>query len=408
MKNFTNLFVFSAVLILCGAAAAQAQSVVSGTVTDLSDNTSLPGVNVVVKGSTTGTVTDVDGNYQVDVPSDDAVLVFSSVGYATEEVTVGSQRTIDMNLAPDITSLQEVVVTSFGIEQEKQALGYAVQELQSEEITQAQQPNVVNALQGRVAGVQITNSGGAPGMSSRIIVRGLTSINPGADNQPLFVVDGVPIDNSTVEVGTGNTPRGLSNRAADLNPNDIESLNVLKGAAATALYGVRAANGAVIITTKKGQAGGVKVNLSSSFGVEGINRYPDFQEAYGQGFSGEYDPESFWPSWGAPIAAVQQVEPDHRYYDNTRNVMQTGWQLDNALSISGGNENATFYASLANLQQEGVIPFSGWNRTSAKLSGTAGLTNKLQLTGSINYVNSGGDRVPHDRIMETLMYWANT
>ena len=407
MKTCTHL-VLSMLLTLGLAATLRAQSTVSGQVTDLAEGIVLPGVNVLVKGTSTGTVTDIDGNYQITVPGDDATLVFSSVGYSAEEVPVGNQNTVNVALAPDIQSLQEVVVTSFGIEQEKQALGYAVQELQAQEITQTQQPNLVNALQGRVAGVQITNAGGAPGMSSRIIIRGLTSISPDSDNQPLFVVDGVPIDNSTVEAGGGNTPRGLSNRVADLNPNDIESLNVLKGAAATALYGVRAANGAVIITTKKGEAGGVKVDLSSSFGVEAINQYPDFQEAYGQGFSGEYDPESFWPSWGAPISAVQVVDPEHRYYDNTRNVMQTGLQFDNTLSISGGNENATFYASIANLQQQGVIPFSGWNRTSAKLSGSAGLAEKLQLTGSINYINSGGDRVPHDRIMETLMYWANT
>ena len=403
---FLSCLATAFILTTIMATTARAQSEVSGQITDLSDDASLPGVNVVVKGTTIGTVTDIDGNYRINVPGSDAVLVFSSVGYETEEVTVGTQSVIDLALSPDIQALQEVVVTSFGIKQEKQALGYSVQELQAKEITQTEQPNLVNALQGRVAGVQITNSGGAPGMSSRIVIRGLTSL--GGENQPLFVVDGVPISNETEEVGTGNTPRGLSNRAADLNPNDIESVNVLKGAAATALYGVRAANGAVIITTKKGQAGAVKVNLSSSFGVEEINKYPEFQEVYGQGFSGVYDPESFWPSWGAPIEAVQLVDPDHRYYDNTRNVMETGWKLDNTLSISGGNENATFYASLANLQQEGVIPFSGWDRTSAKLSGSAAIADKLQLTGSINYINSGGNRVPHDRIMETLMYWSVT
>src|SRR5690606_21487817 len=139
--------------------------------------------------------------------------------------------------------------TSFGIEQEKKSLGYAVQEINAEDITQTHNPNIVSALQGQAAGVQITNSGGAPGQSARIIIRGINSLDPNSDNQPLFVIDGVPIDNSTVE--SGNTPRGLTNRAADLNPNNIESLNVLKGAAATALYGVRAANGAIIITTKK-------------------------------------------------------------------------------------------------------------------------------------------------------------
>ncbi len=408
MKNFFCLFIF--MLGLCCfsiTARAQSQSI-SGKVTDVTDNSPLPGVNIVAKGTTTGTVTDVEGNYSLSVPANIETLVFSSVGYTSEEVNIGNRTEINVELTPDVQSLQEVVVTSFGIEQEKQALGYAVQELQAQEITQTKQPNLVNALQGRVAGVQITNSGGAPGMSSRIVIRGITSLDPMADNQPLFVVDGVPIDNSTIEATTGNTPRGLSNRAADINPNDIESVNVLKGAAATALYGVRAANGAIIITTKKGKAGEVKVNYSGTIGFDEINRYPDFQEQYGQGFSGEYDPVSFWPSWGAPVPAVQVIEPAHQYYDNTRNVMQTGSQLDNTVSVSGGNEAATFYTSFSNLQQKGVIPFSNWERTSAKLSGTANVGDKFNLSGSINYINSGGNRVPHDRIMETLMYWAFT
>lgn len=394
------------ILCLSGNMVMAQSRTVSGKVTSLETGESLPGVNILVQGSTTGTVTDVDGNYRISVPSEEAILTFSFIGYQSEEVPVNGRSTVDVQLSPSTEQLSEVVVTSFGIEQEKQALGYAVQELQSQEITETKQPNLVNALQGRVAGVQITNSGGAPGMSSRIIIRGLTSLNPNADNQPLFVVDGVPIDNSTVE--SPGTPRGASNRVADLNPNDIESVNILKGAAATALYGVRAANGAVIITTKKGQAGDVKVNISSSVGFEEINKYPEFQEQYGQGFSGDFDPSSFWPSWGAPIPAVQVIEPEHRYYNNTRNLMRTGTHLDNTVSVSGGNENTTFYSSISNLQQKGVIPFSNWDRTSAKLSGKVGMGNKFDLTGSINYIKSGGNRVPHDRIMERLMYWSFT
>jgi TonB-linked SusC/RagA family outer membrane protein len=378
---------------------------VSGKVTALETGEALPGVNILVQGTSTGTVTDVDGNYRLSVASD-AVLSFSFIGYETERVPVNGRSTIDVELAPGLAQLSEIVVTSFGIEQEKQSLGYAVQELQPEEITETKQPNLVNALQGRVAGVQITNSGGAPGMSSRIIIRGINSLNPGADNQPLFVVDGVPIDNSTVE--SDGTPRGASNRVADLNPNDIESLNVLKGAAATALYGVRAANGAVIITTKKGKAGDLRVNISSSLGFEEVNKFPDFQEVYGQGFSGAFQPTSFWPSWGAPVPAAQVIDPEHRYYANTENLMGTGQQLENTVSVSGGNDNATFYSSISNLQQDGVIPFSDWNRTSAKLSGQVGTGSKFSLTGSINYINSGGNRVPHDRVMERLQYWANT
>jgi TonB-linked SusC/RagA family outer membrane protein len=254
--------------------------------------------------------------------------------------------------------------------------------------------------------VQVTNSGGAPGQSARIIIRGINSLDPGADNQPLFVVDGVPVDNSTIE--SSGTPRGLSNRMADVNPNDIESMSVLKGAAATALYGVRAANGAVIITTKKGKAGQIRVNYSGSVGFEELNRLPKLQDQYGQGFSGEYQPDSFWPSWGAPISEVQQTVPDHMYQDNWNRAFNTGVQIDNSVSISGGNETATFYGSIGNLTQDGIIPFSTWDRTTAKLSGSVKASEKFDFSGSINFSNSGGNRVPHDRFMERMMYWSET
>ncbi len=382
-------------------------STVSGKIT-AEDGNALPGVSVQIKDTSIGTVTDLDGRYALEVPADAAALIFSFIGYESAEVEIGARTVIDYQLYPDIQQLGEIVITALGIEQEKRSLGYSVDELQGQEITRTKQPNVVSALQGQVSGVQITNSGGAPGMSSRILIRGVTSLDPNKDNQPLFVVDGVPIDNTTVPETSGNTPRGMSNRAADLNPNDIESISILKGAAATALYGVRAGNGAVIITTKKGKRGKVSVNVSSSVGFDQINKYPDFQDNFGQGFSGDYSNDSFWPSWGAPIEAGQIVDPEYVYYNNAENVMQTGKQFDNYVSVSGGNEKATFFGSLSNFQQDGVIPFSTWDRTSAKLSGTITLNDKFNFSGSLNYINSGGDRVPHDRIMETLMYWAVT
>ncbi len=333
------------------------QKTIQGTVTAASDNTPLPGVNVVVKGTNSGTVSDFDGKYSIET-QDDVTLIFSSIGFESKEIMVDSRSTIDVSLTETTEGLDEVVVTSFGIEQEKKALGYAVQEINAEEITKTKQQNVVSALQGKVAGVQITNSGGAPGQSARIIIRGINSLDPNADNQPLFVVDGVPIDNSTVE--SAGTPRGLSNRAADINPNDIESMNVLKGAAATALYGVRAANGAVVITTKKGEAGQVRININSSVGFDEINQYPEFQKVYGQGFSGVYDPNSFWPNWGPSMDEIQKIDPSARFYDIWRDAFRTGVQTDNSISVSGGNEKATFYGSLGRLEHEGIIPFSDW------------------------------------------------
>lgn len=185
-------------------------------------------------------------------------------------------------------------------------------------------------------------------------------------------------------------------------------MSVLKGAAATALYGVRAANGAVIITTKKGKAGQVNINVNTSVGFEELNRLPELQDQYGQGFSGEYDPTSFWPSWGAPISEVAASEPGHKYQDNWNRAFDTGVQTDHSISVSGGSENATFYGSFGRFDQKGIIPFSDWARTSAKISGNVKLNEKFDFNGSINYTNSGGNRVPHDRFMERMMYWAET
>ena len=254
-KNYAMSLLF--LLGFLGSIPLYAQQTVKGKVTSKEDGESLPGASILIQGTNTGTVTDIDGFYSLEVPNEDAVLVFSFIGFDSKSLPVGSATTLDVVLAASASSLDEIIVTAFGISQEKKSLGYAAQSIDAEAITATKQPNIVNALQGQVAGVQVTNSGGAPGQSARIIIRGINSLDPSADNQPLFVVDGVPVDNSTVE-STG-TPRGMTNRIADINPNDIETMSVLKGAAATALYGVRAANGAVIITTKKGKAGEAQI-----------------------------------------------------------------------------------------------------------------------------------------------------
>lgn len=398
-----TLFVFVFFLV----AAVHAQEVtISGKVTTEDNDSPLPGVSVLLQGTSTGSVTNLDGMYSIDVPDGEGTLVFSYLGFVTQSVPINGRTTIDLSLAEDVSELGEVVVTAFDIDQSAKSLGYAAQVVDAGEITKTKQTNVVSALQGQVAGVQITNAGGAPGQSARIVIRGVNSLDPSANNQPLFVVDGVPIDNSTTE--SVNTPRGMTNRAADINPNDIESISVLKGAAATALYGVRAANGAVIIRTKRGKAGEVRVDINSSIGFETLNRLPKLQDQYGQGFSGEYDPSSFWPSWGAPISEVAQTVEGHKYQDNWNRAFDTGVKIDNSVSISGGSEKATFYGSFGRLDQDGIMPFSSWERTTAKLSGTVTASEKFNFGGSINYTNSGGNRVPHDRFMERMMYWAET
>ena len=398
-------YIFVPFLMICLLAfPAIAQQQISGKVTSAEDGLPLPGVSILLQGTKTGAVTDIDGNYSIGVPGPNAVLIFSFIGYQDKNVPVGNNSTLDVTLLVETSQLDEVIVTAFGISQEKKSLGYSAQNINADEIIKSKQPNVVNALQGQVAGVQVTNSGGAPGQSARIIIRGINSLDPSADNQPLFVVDGVPVDNSTVE--SSGTPRGMSNRMADINPNDVESMSVLKGAAATALYGVRAANGAVIITTKKGKSGEIRVDFNSSLGFDKLVKTSDFQDQYGQGFSGVRNDDDFWPAWGANIA--EENDPTYVYQDNWKRAFDTGIQFDNSLSVSGGNEKATFYGSFGRLDQNGIIPFSTWDRTSAKLSGTVTASEKFNFSASMSYSNSGGNRVPHDRFLERMMYWSET
>lgn len=401
-KNYAMTLLF--LLGFLASVPLYAQQTVKGKVTAQEDGEPLPGASILIQGTSTGTVTDIDGNYSIEVPNANTVLVFSFIGFDSKSLTVGSATTLDVVLATSASDLDEFIVTAFGISQEKKSLGYAAQSIDSEAITATKQTNVVNALQGQVAGVQVTNSGGAPGQSARIIIRGINSLDPSADNQPLFIVDGVPVDNSTVE--SAGTPRGMTNRIADINPNDIESMSVLKGAAATALYGVRAANGAVIITTKKGKAGQVQVNFSSSYGIDELVKKPEFQDQFGQGFSGAREENSFWPAWGASYA--EENDPNYVYQDNWSKAFNTGSTFENNLSVSGGNEKATFYGSFGRLDQDGIIPFSNWARTTAKLSGTVTASEKFNFSGSINYSNSGGNRVPHDRFLERMMYWSES
>ena len=305
------------VLILALPGLVMAQKIVTGSVTAEEDGTPIPGVNVLVKGTAVGTVTDIDGNYQISVPDERGVLVFSFIGLATEEVVIGAQSVIDMVMTADIKQLTEIVVTAVGIESSKAALGYSIQSVESDEIVNARETNLINSLNSKVAGVQVVSASGSPGASALIRIRGNTSIS--RSNQPLFVVDGVPIDNSAM--GNGVDGVDNSNRAIDLNPHDVASLTVLKGPAATALYGIRAANGAIIITTKKGSKG-VKVDFSSAYTANQVNRLPERQTTYAQGrpiggvptWRGPDTGEGF--SWGP---AISELEFDGSEYDYDMN-----------------------------------------------------------------------------------------
>jgi TonB-linked SusC/RagA family outer membrane protein len=379
-----------------------------GRVTADGDASPLPGVNVSVKGTATGTQTDSDGQYRLQIPSANAVLVFSSIGYESQEITPGNRSSLDVVLKQDNKQLNEVVVTALGIGRQKKDLGYATQSVDAAQITQNRQTNVVNALQGKVAGVTITSTGGAPGQGARILIRGINSLDVSRDNQPLFVVDGIFLDNSTSTIGSGASLRGASNRAADLNPDDIETINILKGGAATALYGLRGANGVVVVTTKSGKAGAFRANVSSTFGIENVNKFPEVQDKYTIGFGGVYNPQDFFPSWGPTVEEAIKIDPTHpqKLYNHFRDAYKTGKQYQNNLSFSGGTDKVTFLTSIGHLHHEGVIPFTNFDKLSVRLNTNVKISSKFSVNSTLNYINSGGDRYNADRFNESLSYWS--
>jgi len=415
MKNILRLC--GVVLCVLGVSlqSAWAQRTVTGKVTDKETGGRLAGVRVQVKGTRVGSVSDAQGSYKIDVPSDGQVLVFTYVGYAKKEVTIGDQTAVNVALEIDARSLDDVVVTAFGVKQEKKALGYAVQEISSGEIKNANTPNVVSALQGRVAGVTITNSGGAVGGGSQILIRGISSLSPDGDNQPLFIVDGIPISNATqagnVQPSAGsnaiagsNEQFAFTNRAADINPDDIESINILKGPAATALYGLRAANGVVIITTKRGIAGKTLITFSSTVTVDEVGKTPTVQNRWGQGGGADTLDRrtNFW-SFGLPRA----LNPNDPFFDNYRSFFRTGTRFDQNLTVSGGNANTKYFVSASRMDQTGIVPGTDFQRSTVSLRGSTDFDEKFSVSASINYSNSGGTRPNNgDRsIFSALNFW---
>lgn len=419
MKLKLQVALTMALLFISQLTFAQAK-VVSGTVIASDTNEPLPGVSVVIQGTTTGTVTDLDGKYHIEVPNNDAVLIYSYIGMNTQTFNVGGQTTIDVMLEAGI-DLDEFVVTAMGITREKKSLGYATQEVDPNEIVDAREANVVNSLQGRVAGVQVNSSGGGVGASSRITIRGNASF--GANNQPLFVVDGIPMDNSNFSSktslgtqGTDNDIEGIAdfgNAISDLNPDDIESMNVLKGAAATSLYGSRAQNGVIIITTKNGKGllkgkKGMGVSFGTSYSWDTPLRLPDFQNKYGQGGygaigeNGSTDYVGVDESWGRELDAGNTAtdylgrtdQPWVSRPDNVNNFFQTGSTFQNNLSIAGGNEFGSLRLSWSGMKQKGIIPNTELKKNTVALSGTYNLTPSFRVTGKISYYRTDGNNRP--------------
>ncbi len=406
------LFAFQAVL---------AQRTITGTVANAEDGSAIPGVSVVVKGTTIGVTTDLAGKYQLSVPANARVLVFSFVGMKTSEVAIENQSVINVRLNPDVLDIEGVVVTAIGIKREAKALGYSIQAVGGEELTKSSNTNMVNSLSGKVAGVQVTSSTGAAGGSSFLVVRGMSSIT--GNNQPLFVVDGIPIDNSQLATETLTAGVAYSNRAMDINPSDIESLSVLKGGAATALYGLRAANGVVIITTKKGAATpGKKLNISvnSYMSVDRVTQLPPMQLMYAQGSAGAYVNNST-SAWGPKLTDLRhsKTTKDMYYYDaklgdfkgvivpstdanagaevvpidNAKNFWVDGISLNNNISLSGGNDQTKYFFSVGHLNSKGIIPLNQWTRSSFTMNAEHKFSRWLTSGAKVTYTNSGGTRI---------------
>ncbi|MEP6927514.1 MAG: TonB-dependent receptor plug domain-containing protein, partial [Ginsengibacter sp.] len=379
---------------------------ISGTVTN-ENGQPVPLATVQQKGTKNAVTANDNGTFSINVTGNNVKLLISSVNYGSREIIVGNQSTYNIELK-DAGNLSEVVVTALGIRREKKALGYSSQEVKGDELVATRQTNVVNALRGKVAGVQINSGGGAPGQGSRIIIRGVKSLDAGRNNQPLFVIDGVLIDNSTNTVDDAGEIRGLSNRASDINPDDIESISVLRGGAATALYGQAGSNGVVIITTKSAKVGIMKVSFTTSYGIDEVNKFPDVQFKYTQGFGGEYDSVSFWPSWGPTVEAARTTDPTHpdKLFNHYKQGYQQGNQFKSSINLSGGTENALLTSSFSYFKQNGTIPFSDYKNISARLGGQFKFGNKFKFNPSIYFINSGGLRVNADRFNESLTYWS--
>lgn len=370
------------------------QITVTGKVTAADDGLPMPGVSVRIKGGTTVVQTSPAGTYSIQATTS-SMLVFSYIGMVTQEKPVGSNTTINVVLTADAENLQEVVVTALGIRQQRRSLGYATQEIKAADISNTNQSNLLNALKGKASGVQITSTGGAAGAGSRIQIRGVNSLNPTANNQPLFVVDGIPISNNTDQIALNNDNFQNTNRAADINPDDIESMTILKGPAASVLYGLRAANGAVIITTKSGKGGKPAFSFKTSYSFDDVVTKPSIQTMYGNGNNGAFTPTV--NTWGPRIEGIPTYNPYDVFF-------RTGHQAQNSFTFSGGSENATYFTSIANSTQDGIVPNSEYGRTSIKLSGTLKASDKLKFDGSANYINSGG-RNPRTGIASGTIFY---
>ncbi|CAG5009335.1 hypothetical protein DYBT9275_04472 [Dyadobacter sp. CECT 9275] len=379
----------------------QNAQVVKGKVTSSKDGATLPGVNVLIKGTQMGTTTDVSGNYSIEVPGPNAVLTFSYIGFNSQDVVVGSQTNIDVNLVESVETLKEAVVTALGIKREKRSLGYSVGTLEGASLTQTPQNNVLNSMAGKVAGVQISQMGGGVGSTVSMVIRGGGSLN--GDNQPLFVIDGVPVAN---KIANGFAGADMGNSISDINPNDIANVSILKGASAAALYGSRAGNGVVLITTKSGAAGkkGIGVSLNTAVVLDIPMQYVQVQNKFGSGKTGAHileEPEN--ESWGAALDKGEQWAlwnsngqkvPLVSYPNRFKDFFQTGVTNTNNVSINGNYDKGNFRLSAGNMTNKGIIPNTDLSRLTLALNTMYNLTSKLRASVNVNITESGSDNRP--------------
>lgn len=451
MKKIALLLAFFAI----GLQVLMAQTKeITGRVTSADDGGVIPGVSVSVKGTTLGTITDMDGIFRLKVPQESKALVFSFVGMQSQEVAIGTQTSINVKLVSENIAVDEVVVTALGISREKKSLGYAVQQVGGEEVNKSKGNNFVTSLSGRVSGIQVKNNTNFGG-STNVIIRGSSSLT--GNNQALFVVDGIPIDNSnTNNMGqtTGRSGYDYGNAAADINPNDIESISVLKGAAATALYGSRATAGVILITTKKGKASGVKapkVKLSSTVTFSTIDKstFPKYQNEYGAGYGKYYYGGEEYPGFEqyADVDGDGNIDYTVPYYEDASrgqkfdpNVkvfqwdaldpaspnylkatpwvagangpdtfFETGVGTSNNIDVSGGDDKTTYRFSYTYYDQNGVMPNSNLKKNNATFVGTHKILDNLKITTSANYINTEGKGRPStgysDNIMSSFRQW---
>ena len=405
LKSTMLLFLW----LTCSVAVLAQERQVAGTIKD-ANGAGLPGVSVVVKGTTTGTTTNAEGRYSLQAPAS-ATLVFSFIGYVTQEAAVGSRASVDMVLAEDVLQLGEVVVTALGIERSQKALQSSITKVPGMSLTAARENNLGSSMQGRVAGVNVSKSASGPAGSSRVIIRGNKSI--GGSNQPLYVIDGIPMDNSQFgQVGVwGGTDQG--DGLTSMNPEDIESVTILKGAAAAALYGSRGGYGVINITTKKGATKkGIGIEFNSNYVLDKVYRLDDLQRIYGPGamVTNPADPTGprisayavdklqAW-TWGAGTmwgpkmdgSSVIQFDGEMRPYsyagDNWERFYQTGSTWTNSLAITGGGNNQTFRFSFSDMKEDFIVPNSGFKRKNASLSTNGKFGKKVTFNAKVMYSN---------------------